>query len=443
MQKLLLVGLNHTTAPLSVRERIVFSGQERNVALAAFRQRFPEAEAVLLSTCNRVELYVGRGVHGHPREEEMVDFLAAYHNVDPREVGSHLYRKVDRDVVNHLFGVASSLDSMVLGETQILGQVREAYDLAKSCGSAGAALHPLFQRAIGVGKQVMSETALSEGRLSVASVAVDYARQIFDSFGDKTVLCIGAGKMAALVMQSFKALSPGRLLVCNRDPAKAVALCGRFGGVPAAYETLAEHLVAADIVITSTGAPHAIIGRATFEQVVRQRRYRPVFLIDIALPRDVEASVGDLENVYLYNIDDLQQVVAGTQSARGGAVGAAKAIVEREVEAFLAWLRGREMGPVIDQLYKRCQEMAAEEVARVLNKMPGASAEERAQVEEMARRIVNKLLHEPVKTLRGAGSLHGGGPQYLHAVERLFGLGNAATEGTEGTGGESSGGERS
>jgi glutamyl-tRNA reductase len=311
---------------------------------------------------------------------------------------------------------------MVLGETQILGQVREAYDAAKGLGATGALLNPLFQRAVAVGKEVMSGTAIAEGRVSVASVAVDYARRIFDSFADKTVLSIGAGKMAALVLQSFAQLAPKRLLVCNRSPEKAVELAGRFGGTAVAFENLNEHLVAADIVVSSTGAEEPIITRRQIAGLRKAMRYRPIFLIDIALPRDVEAGVGELENVYLYNIDDLQQVVAGTIGQRQDEVDAARRIVERQVEQFVVWQRTREMGPMIDRLSKRYHQLAAEELARTLNKLPGIGEAERAHLEELTRRIVNKLLHDPITMLRKSENLHGTTSQYLHALERLFRL---------------------
>jgi glutamyl-tRNA reductase len=428
MQRLLLLGLNHTTAPLAMRERLAMNAEERDAAVAALRQRFEGCEAVLLSTCNRVELYASRPVHGHPRPEELIDFLAELRHVPADEFRSHLYHKNERAAVEHLFTVASSLDSMVIGETQILGQVREAYDAAKEQGATGAALNPLFQRAVAVGRQVMSETPIAEGRISIASVAVDYASRIFDHFNDKTVLSIGAGKMAALVLQSFAALKPKRLLVCNRDSAKAVALASRFGGEAVPYERLDEHLVAADVVVSSTGAPHPIITRSRFDGLRRLRRYRPIFLIDIALPRDVEPSVGELENVYLYNLDDLQQVVADTRSERGGATEAARAIVARHVEQFVMWDRAREMGPIIERLSQRYHHLAREELERTLNKLGDVSPAERAHLEELTRRIVNKLLHDPIRTLRGAEGPHGSAA-YLHAMEKLFQLDESADPG--------------
>ncbi len=422
MHRLLVVGLNHTTAPLEVRETLVFDDQQAANALQKLREKFPEAEAVLLSTCNRVEMYVARSVHGHPREEEMIEFLAGFHGLLPAQVTSHFYRKVDQAAAAHLFAVASSLDSMVLGETQIVGQVRAAYDMARDAGAAGSMLNPLFQRALAIAKRVMSETALAKGRMSVASVAVDYARRIFDHFNDKTVLCIGAGKMGGLVLQGFAALGPGKLLLANRDPAKAEALATQFHGQASGLEKLDEHLIAADIVISSTGSAHPIITRERFEHLVKQRRYRPIFIIDIAMPRDVEPSVGQIENVYLYNIDDLQQVVSDTQAQRAGAVEAARQIVEEQLEDFIAWHRTRELGPLIDQLYKRYHQVAQDEVSRTINKFGPMSQEERQHLEELGRRIVNKLLHDPIQTLKQSDSMHGQIGQYLHAMERLFKL---------------------
>src|SRR5215207_5867062 len=254
MHRLLLLGLNHTTAPLEVRERLAFNATQRAAAVGAFRERFPGSEAVLVSTCNRVEFYVGRPEQGGPATEDVIEFLSGVQNVPPDAFESHLYCKVDRDAVEHLFQVAASLDSMVLGETQILGQVREAYDASRELALAGPVLNPLFQRAIAVGKEVMHGTGIAEGRLSVASVAVDYATRIFDHFHDKTLLCIGAGKMTNLVLQKFAALKPKRTLVCNRTPARAEALAAKFGGEAVSLDMLHEHLVAADVVITSTGA---------------------------------------------------------------------------------------------------------------------------------------------------------------------------------------------
>jgi glutamyl-tRNA reductase len=434
LQRLLLLGLNHTTAPLDVRERFAFTNAQRDDAVRALRAQFPDCEAVLLSTCNRVELYVARGggTHHHPLPgvAEMVEFLAKPHALDAEQFREHLYHKAGSEVVGHLFRVAASLDSLVLGENQILGQVREAYEAAQTQQATGALLNPLFQRAVSVGKQVRAETSLAEGRLSVASVAVDYARRIFETFADKTVLCIGAGKMAVLCLEHLAALKPGRLLLCNRDPSKAAALAEKFGGASVPFADLEAHLAVADIVVTSTGSPEPIMTRAMFERVLRKRRYRPVFLIDIAVPRDVEASVGGLEPVYLYNIDDLQQVVAQTQHQRKSAVQAAEAIVEKHVQAFSVWHRQRSLGPTIDRLYQRSHRIALEELERTIAKLSPAAQQERTALEELTRRIVNKLLHRPVHALRESDPDHPSLP-YVHAMQKLFDLKDEEIDGEE------------
>jgi glutamyl-tRNA reductase len=422
MHRLVLLGLNHSTAPLAVREKLAFNALQQREALQAFREKFADCEAVLLSTCNRVELYAATAVANSPTADEMLAFLAGLRGMDPARFHEHLYRKSDRGVVQHLFTVASSLDSMVLGESQILGQVREAYDLAREHDSARTLLNPLFQRAIAVGKQVMTETTIGGGRLSVASVAVDYARRIFDHFNDKTILNIGAGKMATLVLRNFADLQVGKLLLCNRDAAKAAKLAEDFGGEIAPFEKLDEHLIAADIVVTSTGASEPIITRARFEKLLRPRRYKPIFIIDIALPRDVEPTIEKLENVYLYNLDHLQQVVSTTQSQRKESVDAARGIVTHHVHEFLSWHRQRQMGPLIDGLYRRYHGLANDELARTLNKLPNIGEAEKSHLEELTRRIVNKLLHDPIRMLRHSDPQHGPPTQYIHAMEKLFGL---------------------
>ena len=431
MHRLVLLGLNHSTAPLAVREKLAFNPAQQRDALKAFQEKFPACEAVLLSTCNRVELYAVTAIHNSPTSEEVLTFLSALRGVDPEQFREHLYTKSDRLAIGHLFNVAASLDSMVLGESQILGQVREAYDVAREVNTAGALLNPLFQRAIAVGKQVMTETSIGSGRLSVASVAVDYAKRIFEHFDDKTVLVIGAGEMATLVLRNFADLKLGKLLLCNRDPAKAVKLAEEFGGEAAAFDRLDEHLIAADIVVTSTGASQPIITRARFEKLLRPRRYKPIFIIDIALPRDVEASIEKLENVYLYNLDHLQQVVSTTQSQRKESVDAARKIVSDHVHDMIAWHRQRQLGPLIDSLYRRYHGLAQEELNRTLNKLPNIGEAEKIHLEELTRRIVNKLLHDPIRMLKHSDPQHGPPAQYMHAMEKLFGLEHPEAPGHE------------
>lgn len=419
MRGLLVMGLSHATAPVEVREKLAFNRHRRREALAHLKRDYPSAEAVILSTCNRVELYIAANGNG-PTAEQAAAFLGAFHGMGSETFAPHLYHHDERGMVEHLFRVAASLDSMVIGESQILGQVREAYDASRLAGSAGGALNPLFQRAIAAGKQVMRQTGIGQGRLSLASVAVDCAKRIFDHFHDKTILSIGAGKMAMLMLKSLHELRPMRLLVCNRDSAKAAILAEKFAGTPAAFGQLEEHLVSADIVLTSTGSAHPIITRQQFEGLLKKRRYRPIFLIDIAMPRDVEASVGELENVYLYNIDDLQHVVGQTLSSRQEAIESARAIVEREVREFVQWDEARSHGLMIDRLFTRYHELANEQLQRTFQNRPGLSPQEQEHLRKLTRRLVNKLLHDPVQAMRHSGRAEVDQAAYQQALADLL-----------------------
>jgi len=422
MHRLILTGLNHTTAPLEVREKLAMPRELVGTALAAFHARYNAAEAVLLSTCNRVELYVARATAEQIKLEEMGGFLADFRGLPPQSLLPHLYHKADRSVVEHLFTVACSLDSMVLGETQILGQVREAYDLARAAGTAGSVLNPLFQRATAVGKDVLSQTVLAEGRVSVASVAIDYAKRIFDNFADKTVLSIGAGEMSRLMLNHLRELKPGKLLICNRDGDKAAELAALHHGVAVPLENLPDHLVAADIVVSCTGATEPIITRKMFDGIMRRRRYRPMFLIDIAVPRDIDPDLGKLDNVYVYNVDDLQQVVASSRQTRQGAVDAAAVIVRQHVDEYVQWQQARQVGPMIHQLYRQYHAIADEEVARTIGKLANVSDTDQRILADMARRIVNKLLHHPVQKLRESDALRASTANHIAAMQSLFNL---------------------
>jgi glutamyl-tRNA reductase len=309
---------------------------------------------------------------------------------------------------------------MVVGETQILGQVRNAYDLSRRIGSAGGALNPLFQRALSAGKQVMQRTAIGQERLSIASVAVEHAGRIFDHFHDKTILSIGAGKMAGLVLKHLQQLQPRQLLVSNRDSVKAQSLADRFDATVAPFERLEEHLIQADIVLTSTGSAHPIITRGQFEGLLKKRGHHPIFLIDIALPRDVEASVGELENVHLHNIDDLQQTVSQTLNRRKEAIASAQAIVDEAVEEFLQWNRARKHGPLIAGLFARYHQLATEELERTLKKLPDITLQEQEHLRELTRRLVNKLLHDPVRAMRRSRDQHADEAAYEHALKELL-----------------------
>jgi glutamyl-tRNA reductase len=429
MNGLLLVGLNHTTAPLALRESLALSPTERGAVIESLRSKFAGSEVVLLSTCNRVELYFATERDPHeapessePAVRELIDVLAQARQLEPGGLYPHIYSKAGRDAVGHLFRVTCGLDSMVLGETQILGQVRQAYEFSRDRAATGSRLNPLFQKGLSVARQVLSQTPLAEGRVSVASVAVDYASQVFETLSDKTVVAVGAGKMGLIVLRGFAAQRPGRLVLCNRDFEKARAHAEKFAADAAPLTDLEALAAQADVMITSTGSDRPLLTRKAFEPIVRHRRGKPIFLIDIALPRDVEPSVGQIEGVYLYNLDDLQKVVAASQSQRSGAAGPAMAIVESAVEEFFAWHRARQNGPLIDDLFKRGHALARQELERTMARFPNMPPEDRAHLEDLARRIVNKLVHDRIKSLReahGAVESNGSnGSHHSHGADR-------------------------
>ncbi|MCL2639274.1 MAG: glutamyl-tRNA reductase [Phycisphaerales bacterium] len=392
---LVVVGLNHRTAPIELREKLAFTPESATAAITALREKFPDTEAVVLSTCNRVEIYVGQG-GGGPRVDELADFLAAFHSLAVDRIRSHLYCYEDRAVVEHLFAVASSLDSMVVGETQILSQVKSAYQHAVAAGAVGKVLHALFQRALAAARDVHGKTSLASGRLSVASVAVELARAVFDRFEEKVVLCVGAGKMASLMLRHLAELQPRELLVANRSIENAQAVAVTFGGQPRSLDELDQLLIAADIVLTSTGSAELLISKERFRALLKARKYRPIVMIDIAVPRDIAADVGQLQNVYLYNVDDLQAVAVGNRERRDERIAASRAVLAEHVEEFLQWLAVRDVGPMVKELYARCHKLVTAELETLYASQPDLTPAQRAQVERLAHRLVGKILHEPV-----------------------------------------------
>jgi len=416
--RLLVVGLNHRTAPLELRETVAFNPAQTADATRLFLQKYPSAELVILSTCNRVELYMARPVSAEPSLDNVAEFLADFHKLKPDQIKGHLYHHEDRDMIEHLFTVASSLDSMVVGETQILSQVKHAYlhgcdpSISKNAGTGnttggvGKVLHALFQRALSAAKDVHEKTHLSTGHLSVASVAVDLAASVFDRFDDKTVLCVGAGKMATLMLKHLGELKPKKLLITNRSPERAQKLAAEFasvggGGTAEArpFDQLDALLAEADILLTSTGAAQPIITEARFKNILKPRRYRPIVMVDIAVPRDIEAKVAKLSNVYLYNIDDLQEVAAGNRGKRDQEIAAARQLLTSHVDEFLRWFAARDVGPLVKALFEHANSVGKAELEAHLAKHPDATAEQRAELEKLVHRLIGKLLHSPVSQL--------------------------------------------
>jgi glutamyl-tRNA reductase len=419
---LVLVGCNHRTAPVAVRERLAFDGPKLGTALDALAQRFPRCETVVLSTCNRVELYCAGSRETTPEPAELTAWLSDFHEMPAGEFAPHLYDETDLAAVRHLFTVAGSVDSLVPGEAQILGQVKAAYQSAQAHGRTGPVTHALFQRAIAVGKQVHTETGIAQKKVSVSSVAVEFACEIFQAehFPEKTVLVIGAGEMGELTLEHLRELQPGRILVTNRSPQKAAEVAARWSGEPVPFDRLDDWLVQADLVVSTTGAPDPLIDRPRFERIMRRRGNRLVFIIDIAVPRDFTSDVGDLDNVYLYNIDDLERQRQKNLEQRNRELHKARAIIDRQADAFLRDLaHQRHSGPVIADLRRTWAAKREDELARLFAQLPHLSDDDRTRIARSFERFENQLLHPPLSALKNAAA---NGPPHglIEALKRLF-----------------------
>jgi glutamyl-tRNA reductase len=419
--RLLLVGISHRTAPIELRERLDFQARGLAAALRAVAAQGSTAETVVLSTCNRAEVYATCDEVGGARDD-LVDFLGQFHEVDRAAVLPHVYDLTDLDAVRHLFRVASGLDSLVVGEPQILGQVKEAHAAAAEARVVGPVLNRLFHSSFGVGKRVRSETALGSGAVSVSFAAVALARKIFGDLGGRNVLVVGAGEMGKLTAQHMKSQGVQRITIVSRTMAHAARTAETIGSASAApWNELDAALGGSDIVITATGALAPILTKAHIESVMRPRRNRPLFIIDIAVPRDVEAAAGEIEQVFLYNIDDLQAVVAENMARRAGEVAQAEAIVGEEVERFAGWLRSRGAIPTVVALRQRFEAIRRSELERLEFKLSALPPEARARVDEVTRLIVEKLLLTPTEQLKSLDDPDAVGT-YAEALNRLFGL---------------------
>jgi glutamyl-tRNA reductase len=419
---LLLVGISHKTAPVELRERIDFHARGLDVALRELAPRVASGETVVLSTCNRAELYTASEQIDRARAE-LVQFIADYHGVDQRSLSAHLYELSDVDAVRHLFRVAAGLDSLVVGEPQILGQVKEAYSAAADVRAVGPVLNRLFHSSFGVGKRVRTETGLGSGAVSVSFAAMSLARKIFGDLKDRSVVVVGAGEIGKLTAMHMKAQGVTHVTIVSRTMAHAARTAEAIGGALAApWDDLDAALAASDIVISATGAAAPILTKGRIEAIMRTRRSRALFIIDIALPRDVEPAAGELEQVFLYNIDDLQAVVAENVARRSSEIARAEAIVAEEVEKFSGWLRSRGAIPTVVALRQRFEAIRRAELERLEFKLSALPPEARARVDDITRLIVEKLLHTPTEQLKALGDPETVGT-YSEALTRLFGLG--------------------
>jgi glutamyl-tRNA reductase len=417
--RLLVVGLSHRTAPIALRETVDFARGGLDAALNTLAVRGICQEAVVLSTCNRAEIYAV--VDTAADADRLGQFFSEYHQLDHRETAAHLYSRSGGDAALHLFRVAAGLDSLVVGEPQILGQVKAAYTIASDLQFTGPLLNRLFHTSFAAGKRVRTETGLGEGAVSVSYAAIALAKKIFGKLSGLGVLILGAGEMAALTATHLQSQQVKQMTIASRTLASAERLAAELGAAAAPWTAVDDVLAAADIVVTATGATDPVLTRTRVEEVMRTRPHRPLFIIDIAVPRDVEPSVGDLEQVFLYNIDDLQSIVKENMARRSGELTRAEQIVTDEVTRFVAWMQSRDVIPTVVALRQRFEAIRQSELQRLEPKLAGLPPEARARVDEVTRLIVEKLLLTPTEQLK-AVSDEATVAAYADALNRLFRL---------------------
>ena len=425
MQKeIVIVGLNHRSAPIEVRESVAFESSYLHDALTRLRNYPSIDEGVILSTCNRVEV-VAAASDSAMAYNEIGRFLGEQkthgHGIALTE---HTYRYRGAEAVRHLFRVAASLDSMVVGEPQILGQLKQHYDAAQQAGSVGAILHRLFHRSFSVAKRVRSETGISSGAVSVSSIAVDLAKRIFDRFDDKTVMLIGAGKMGDLMARHLQNHGVRSLMITNRTFERAVELAERIHGNPIRFEDFPQYLKMADLVIGCTGAPELLVDAAQVDKVLRERKHKAMFFIDIGDRRNFDDKINDLDNVYLYNIDDLRNVAAENLQGRSNEAAKAEDIVGEEVQSFVRWIGSLEQVPTITALRQRFDDIRRGEIDKSLGGvLKSLSPEQRTALEDMTTAMINKLLHAPIAQLKRRGDDDDDeAALYITALKKLFDL---------------------
>jgi glutamyl-tRNA reductase len=426
---LLALGCSYRTTPVEMRERLAFSDEQIGRALEILADRLGY-EAVILSTCNRVEIYLGQILDGpaallsDPPVRDMTNFLADFHGLPPAEVREHLYLHRNQDAVRHLFRVSASLDSMLVGEGQIAGQVKKAYERSLQQGCTGPLLNALFPHARRVAKRVRTETGIAQGHVSVSSAAVDYVREVFDHFGDKTILVIGAGKMGELTLKHLRSLRPQRILVTNRSPERARSVAAGCGGEPVSWDQLDEVLARSDIVLSTTGAPEPIVTRERFARAIARRTGGPMVILDIAVPRDFDPGIHDGDRTFLFNIDDLKSIRESTLSRRREHVAPAESLVEQEAQRFFKdWARRRN-GPIIARLNKEFDAKRREVVAHLFAHLNGKlSEDDRKYIEQAFVLLQNQFLHGPIAALsEETQSGPSSGHTLLDAMRKLFRL---------------------
>ncbi|MGD8312360.1 MAG: glutamyl-tRNA reductase [Gammaproteobacteria bacterium] len=413
---LTVLGINHRTAPVEVREQVAFSPQELGHALGELTARDGVHEAAILSTCNRTELYCTSEAGD---TEAITDWFSRFHSLDRESLLPHIYNHLDEAAVRHILRVAAGLDSMILGEPQILGQMKTCYQQALASGSIDTLVNRLFQHTFSVAKQVRTDTAICASPVSVAFAAVSLARQIFDDLETQTALLIGAGETIELAARHLHEQGTGKLIIANRTVDRAHELAARFNGYGIGLDEIPAHLAEADIVIASTGSPAPILDQAMVRTALRSRKHRPVFMVDLAVPRDIATDVVELDDVYLYTVDDLQQVIEENMRHRQEAALQAEEIIEVQTEHFMAWTRSLDAVPTLRAYREFARELGEAELVRARRLLEGGKPATEV-LEVLTRNLVNKLTHHPSINLRNA--VAEGETGLLDAVRTLFRL---------------------
>ena len=417
---LTLVGLSHKTAPVEIREKLTFPAHRQEEALALLTSSPAVSEAVVVSTCNRTEIYAVTAADSDG-VGAVIDFITDYHGLDRHELVRYLYLLEGESVIRHLFRVVSSLDSMVVGEAQILGQVKEAYEHAFNNGSVSRIFNRLFRQSFEVGKRVRTETDIGENAVSISYAAVEMAKKVFDTLDGRTILVLGAGKMSELTAKHLVSNGVKSVLVANRTYERAVELAQKFRGEAIPYEDLFERMREADIVISSTAATHYVVTKDRVAQAMRGRRGDPLFLIDIAVPRDIDPAVNDLSDVFLYDIDDLNGVVEANLEERMREAQRAEVIIEEEMAEFERWLESMEVVPTVAAIRAKAEMVRQAELEKALKRLGGLSEKELQTIEALSSAIVNKMLHGPTERLKRVSS-EKDGYTYVEAARFLYGL---------------------
>ena len=417
---LILVGVNHKTTPVEIREKLAFTkGKIEESVDRLFN--FPDIiEHTILSTCNRVEIYA-RANCQDSAIKAIKQFICDFHEVSPVELEDHFYSYRNEEAVEHLFRVSSSLDSMILGEAQILGQVKDAYSLAKDLRSTGLVLNQLFEKAFSIAKKVREETGIAERSVSISSAAVELAQKIFDDLENRTVMLVGTGEMAELAAKHLISYGVKTVYVTSRTYERATNLARMLNGSALDFEAFKNELHRADIVITSTSAPNFIIKKEMVEKAIHERKNKPIFFIDIAVPRDIEPDVNDLENVYLYDIDDLHVVVSANMKEREKEADNAMNFISQEVTKFNNWVGTLDAVPTIVEIRKKAENIRMQEIEKTLKKIPYLSEDDKKLLRQMSSSMVNKILHKPTIKLKRKTQSEDG-HVYLKAIRHLFHL---------------------